>query len=159
MKRARWAAAALCWAGLAAADVKTPIPDDRVTVEAVKAVLEQAAITAEVDSDGDLKITDGGLIAFIRVEPERKLLTLFAIYRIKESAPELERLRLVNRLNDKIILVRFSAPNETTLWCDYQFSFDGGITPYALINILRNFTRVTQQAVAQQDTEEIVGSD
>ncbi len=153
-------AAAVCWAAAAtAADLKTPIREGQVSIEAIKAVMEQAAFDVEIDSDGDLKIADGGLIAFFRVDTERKLITLFAIYRLKASAPEVERLRLINRLNDQVILVRFSAPDETTLWCDYQFSYDGGITPYALINTFRNFARVTRQAVAQHDTEDIVGSD
>ncbi len=143
----------------AAADMKAVLPENEMSQQTLKAYFEQAAMTAEIDSDGDLKITEDGFKGFLLVHAERKIVTIFALYGMKASAPEIQKLQLVNRLNDKIILVRFCMPNPTTLWCDYQLSYEGGLTPYYLINTYRMFSRVTRQAVAQQDTDDVVGSD
>jgi hypothetical protein len=159
MKSWACAVAILGLAAVAVADVKTPIPEDEFTMEAAKAAMDQAAFKTEIDSDGDLKVADGSVVAYLRLDAERKLVSLFVIYRIKASATEIERLRLINRLNDKVILVRFSNPDEFKLWCDYQFYYEGGITPFMLVNNFRNFVRVTRLAVSQHDTEDIVGSD
>jgi len=143
----------------AAADMKAVLPENEMSQQTLKAYFEQAAMTAEIDSDGDLKITENGFKGFLRVDAERKIVTIFALYGMKAAAPEIQKLQLVNRLNDKIILVRFCMPKPTTLWCDYQLRYEGGLTPYYIINTYRMFSRVTRQAVAQQDTDDVVGSD
>ncbi len=165
MKISRWALTAMVGAVAIAAnratavDMKAVIPDNQITVNMLKTCFEQSALQAEIDSDGDLKITEGEFKSFIRVDEERKILTIFALYGLKASAPEIQKLRLINRLNDKIIVVRFSMPNPTTLWCDLQFSIEGGLTPFYIINTYRLFARVVSQAVAQQDVDDVVGSD
>jgi hypothetical protein len=161
MKIGRMAAlAALClFAGRAMADLKSPLAEQDTTLNQIKAFMDQAAFKTEIDEDGDLKITDDGLKSFFRVDAERKIITIFAVYRLKASATELQKLQLINRLNDKVIVVRFCMPDATTLWCDYQFSFDGGVTPFYILNTYRQFARITRMSVATHDTEDVVGSD
>ena len=70
---------------------------------------------------------------------------------IQPLAPEpalSEKLALVNRANDEKIIVRFAAPNAETLWCDYQILYEGGITPFNIMNSYRWFTKVCRGAVA-----------
>jgi len=50
-------------------------------------------------------------------------------------------------------------PDATTLWCDYQFSYEGGLTPRYILHVYRQFIRITRIAVAQHDTDDVVGSD
>ncbi len=149
-------AAGAAWAQ----DLDTPVPDEKMSLNLIQTFLDQAAYKTEIDSDGDLKITnEGGMKAFFRVDSERKIVTIFAAYRLKASAPELAKLQLVNRLNDKVIVVRFCMPDATTLWCDYQFSYEGGLTPRYILNVYRQFIRITRIAVVQHDSDDVIGSD
>lgn len=162
--RAWMAAATLGLAALAmtgraiAQQLDEVVPEGRLTIELIKHHLDQAAYKTEVDDDGDLKVTDDrGFIAFFRLDPERRIVTLFAIYPFKRSAPELAKLRLVNQLNDKVIFVRFSMPEPGTLWCDYQFTYENGLTPRYILQCYRLFARVAPAAVGMHDQEDLIG--
>lgn len=153
--------AAFFAAGAARAEnLDTPVPEEKLTLNLIQNFLDQAAYKTEIDSDGDLKVVnDGGMKAFVRADAERKIITIFAAYPLKASAPELTKLQLVNRLNDRVIVVRFCMPDATTLWCDYQFSYEGGLTPRYILHVYRQFIRIVRIAVAQYDTDDVVGSD
>lgn len=153
--------AAWLWSESAfAQSLDTVVPEGRLTIELIKQYLDQAAYKTEIDDDGDLKVTDDrGFIAFFRLDAERKIVSLFAIYPFKRSAPELAKLRLINTLNDKVIFVRFSMPNPAMLWCDYQFTYENGLTPRYILQCYRLFARVTPAAVGQHDSEDLIGQE
>lgn len=151
--------AALAMSGRAPAQsLDEVVPEGRLTIELIKHHLDQAAYKTEIDDDGDLKVTDDrGFIAFFRLDAERKLITLFAVYPFKRSAPELARLRFVNQLNDKVIIVRFSMPEPGTLWCDYQFTYENGLTPRYILRCYRLFALVAPAAVGTHDQQDLIG--
>ncbi len=95
---------------------------------------------------------------FVKIDNEKKLITYFTAWGLKEGVPEIKRLQLINKMNNELILVRFSMPRATTLWCDYQFYYEGGIAPYAIVNNYRTFIRVAKGGVTTKDTEKIIGS-
>jgi hypothetical protein len=142
-----------------AADPSTPLSEDDVTLQKIKTFFDAAFLKAEFDKDGGLKIEDGGFKTFVQVNKEKKLITFFSAWGLKASVPEIKKLQLVNTMNDDLIFVRFAMPRPTTLWCDYQFLYEGGITPYAIVNNYRMFAKVTKGAVAIKDPEDIIGSD
>ncbi|MBN2310795.1 MAG: YbjN domain-containing protein [Candidatus Hydrogenedentes bacterium] len=137
---------------------ETIIPEEELTVERVKELFEAAFIKCEIDSDGDLKIEDGGLITFVRIEKEKTLLSFFSLWAMKEDAPELQKLQLINSFNDDLIIVRFSLRNATTLWCDYQLSFQDGMMPNQIVQSYRLFFKVVVGAVGTRDPENLIGS-
>lgn len=142
-----------------AADPAVPLGEEDVTLHNIKTYFDAAFIKAEFDKDGDLKITQDGMKTFVKIDKDKKLISFIAVWGLKASVPELKKLQLVNRFNDKLIFVRFSMPNSTRLWCDYQFLYDGGVTPYAIVRNYRLFANVVKAAVATQDPEDIIGSD
>lgn len=137
----------------------TLLPEEDVTLQKIKTFFEAALLKAEFDKDGDLMIEDGGFTSYVKVDQDRKLITFLCAFHLKESASEIKKLRLVNSMNDDLIFVRFCMPVATTLWCDYQLLYGGGITPYAIVNNYRLFATVTKGAVASMDPEDIIGSD
>jgi hypothetical protein len=141
-----------------AADAKTPLAEGEVTVEKLKEVFDNAFFTTEIDKDGDLKITEGGVKTFVRVDKERKLISLFCLWGLKANAGEIDKLRFINRLNDKLILARFCMPDPTTLWCDYQMSFNGGVSPATIVNAYRQFVNVVKGGISSMDDDDVVGS-
>ncbi|MBN1826217.1 MAG: YbjN domain-containing protein [Candidatus Eisenbacteria bacterium] len=142
-----------------ASDPSVPLSEEEVTLDKIKTFFDAAFLKAEFDSDGDLKIDDEGLISYIKIDAEKKLITYFSPWAMKASIPDLKKLEFINDLNDGLVLARFCMPRSTTLWCDYQLLYDGGITPYTIISNYRLFAKVVKGAIITKDTDNIVGSD
>lgn len=146
-------------AARARSEMHTLLSENDVTLEKLQSVFETACYTTEIDEDGGLKITDGALKAFAVVEPDKKMISFVSIWGLKPGVPEAKKLQFVNSLNDEIAFVRFSMPDPETLWCDYQFLYEGGITPYAIIRNYRFFDKVIRGVVATKDPDDIIGSE
>lgn len=142
-----------------AADPGDLLSEEDVNLQAIRTFFEAAFIKAEFDKDGDLKIMDEGMRTFVKVDKDKKLISYFTAWNMKASVPEIKKLQLVNEFNDGLIFARFSMPNSTTLWCDYQLLYDGGVTPYAIVSNYKLFSKVVKGAVATRDPEDIIGSD
>lgn len=142
-----------------ALDPFEPLREEEVTLPRIKSFMDSAFIKAGIDKDGDLKIEDGGFKTFVKIDEDKKLITLLAAWGLKERAPELSKLRLANDLNNDLILVRFSVVKGDTLWCDYQFHYDGGITPFAIVNNVKQFAKVVKGAVTKHDPDNLIGSE
>lgn len=141
-----------------AADVRLLAEAD-VTLERLKDVYTAAYLKAEIDDDGDLRIDDDGMKTFVRIDTKRRLLTYLAVWRLKASVPRERKLQWANTLNQDLMLVRFAIPQSQSLVCDYQFFYEGGLSPYALIHHYRQFVKVVRGAVTLKDPEKIVGTD
>ena len=135
------------------------LSEEEVTTERVVELFQSALMNVTVDSDGDVVIADGGMRTFIRVDTSRKLISYFSIWPLRSSASEIDRLRLINRLNDQLIVVRFSVTQNDHLWCDYQMSFENGLTSYSIVNAYRLYARVVKGAVSTQDPDDLIGRD
>ena len=135
------------------------MPEADVSLKKVQEIFDAAYLKTEIDKEGDLKIDDDGVKTFVRVDPARKLITFFTAWGFKASSPEVKKLQLLNTLNNEVIFVRFSMPQPATLWCDYQFLYDGGMTPHTLISNYKQFVRVASSAVSSKDPDNLIGSD
>jgi len=140
-----------------AAESKEPIPESRISLQTIKALLSQSDIMADFDSDGDLMVPSGGMKTFFKLDPHKKLVTIFSAWKLKDRATQIQKLQLVNDLNNRLVVVRFCVPRENMLWCDYQFSYESGISPYRLVQNYHIFVKVVKGAVATQDPDNIIG--
>jgi len=136
-----------------------PLSEKEVTQKRIRTILKAAYIDVEFDEDGDLRIEDGGLKTFIRVDTKRKLITYFSIWSMKKSVSDVKKYRFVNTLNDEVIFVRFTVLRSTRLYCDHQLLYEGGIAPRTIVDNYRLFQKVTLGAVYAKDPEDIIGSD
>jgi hypothetical protein len=138
-------------------DINGILPEDQVTSAQLQQFFKAAFMKAEVDEDGDIKVkTDAGITVWISIEGERQLLKYVATYGFKEDATEVDRLQLVNTLNDNVILVRFSVPRDDVLMADYYLYYEGGVIPYQVVNTLRHFANITVKAIREYDTEDLI---
>lgn len=150
----------VAWAGPArAAEPARVLAEPEVTLQRLKELYTAAFLKVEIDEDGDLRIDDDGIKTFVRLDAKRQLVTYLAAWRLKASVPQERKLQWVNSLNQELVMVRFSVPRPDSLVCDYQFFYEGGVTPYGLVHHYRQFVKVARGAVTLKDPDRIVGSD
>lgn len=140
-----------------ASDPRAPIPAEELSLETIQGLLDSAFLQTTPGRHNDIIVDDGGMRTVIKLDLERGLLSYYSVWRLKESRPEIEKLRFVNRLNDRIIIVRFSLTDAGTLWCDYQIDLDPGISPFAIVHTYKEFTRIVKGALARMDEDNLVG--
>ena len=142
-----------------ATDPWEPLQEKDVDLQKVKSFFDAAFLKAEHFEDGSLVIENDGIVTFVNVEHERKIISFASGFPLKASASEIQKLKFINELNDGVVFVRFCMPKPTRLWCDYQMLYEGGITPYSIVNSYRYFVRVMKHAVSTRDEENLVGTD
>ena len=133
------------------------LEENDVTVEQLHDLFDAAYMDCDLDDDGDLRIaTDAGPRVFVSLHEGSKLIRLVTLYRLREDVSEDEKLRLVNRMNDDIILVRFSVSNGETLVADYYLPYTRGISAFQIVNTVRLMGRIVISALRQHDTDDYV---
>jgi hypothetical protein len=133
------------------------VPAADVTIENLQELLSSSYVTNEIDADGRiLATTDSGLKVFLTLNEQNKLIKFALGFRIKEDASEEQKLELANRINDKIILVRYAIPAPEVLVADYFLPYGQGIIPTQVINSLKLLDKVCLAGIREHDTDGIV---
>ncbi len=141
---------------------KTPriIPENEVTIEKLHSFFQAAFLPSRLSKDNRLLLIEqNGVKILLLVNIERKIISYVSVWHLKKSFPEDAKLRLVNKLNNKLPLVRFSMPKPEELWCDYQISYENGVYAYQIISSYRIFLRTVQDAAMGCYQENIIGSE
>ena len=92
----------------------------------------------------------------VTINDKNNLLRFMSVYGLKESAAEELKYVLANRINDRIILARFSVARADVLMADYYLPFEGGIPTFQIVIALRLFARVVLDAIRSCDDDSIV---
>ncbi len=133
--------------------------DEDVSVEKVESLFKAAFLRAERDQNGELLVKDdSGVTTLVRVNTGNKMITFFSVWGLKSDFTEESKLKLVNKLNEKLALVRFTMLNPSTMSCDYQVLYEQGVTPFHIINTYRVFASMTKGATLF-DSENMLGTD
>jgi hypothetical protein len=128
-----------------------------VTIESLQELLSSSYVTNEIDAEGRiLATTDSGLKVFLTLNESNKLIKFALGFRIKEDASEEQKLNLANRINDKIILVRYAVPAPEVLVADYFLPYGQGIIPLQIVNSLKLLDKVCLAGIREHDTDSIV---
>jgi hypothetical protein len=138
---------------------ETEILQERdVTKENLAALFRRAFFSTRFDSDGDLIVETDGPRVLVKVDPDKKMLKYLAAYGIDESSPLELKHALANKMNDRIIFVRFSIPEAKSdaLVADYFIPYEGGIPAFQIISALRWFARVVPGAILTCDDHDLV---
>ena len=92
------------------------------------------------------------------VNQDNKLIRFVVVYGVKESARLDMKYAFTNRMNDDIILGRFSIPEQRPdmLIADYYLPFEEGIPAFQIVSALRLFVRVVLSAIRQCDKNDLV---
>lgn len=134
------------------------IPEDEVTIDNLRDLLDRAFYRSEIDEDGDVAIIIRDRRMYLDIRSSAKVLGYSAFFSVKEDAPIQQRHALVNRLNDSIVMVRFSIreQNPGVLVADYHLSYEGGISPFQVVTTLRNFDQIIVLAMSNLDEDDII---
>lgn len=117
---------------------------DDVNLTSLLAIFQAAGLPAEIDDDGDIDITRDGIRTFVRLDEDRKIMSLFSIWQLADDASLEDRVELANSLNEGIVMVRFCIRADGALWCDYQLVYEGGLTAEFIIHTYRLFVQVCE---------------
>ncbi|OWK41670.1 YbjN domain-containing protein [Fimbriiglobus ruber] len=134
-------------------DLVTP---DNVTIEMIRDIYDAAFMEATLDEEKkQIRIREEVLArAFLAESKER--LQLVAYYGIKEDAQRIDRLELVNRVNENYVLIRAGIDDDGDLWFDYCVLLKGGVTKKAIVQATRVFLMLVPRAVNECDEDGIV---
>ncbi len=117
---------------------------DDMNPTSLLALFGAAGLSAEIDDDGDIDITSGGIRTFVRLDEDRKIMSLFSIWQLADDASLEDRVELANSLNEGIVMVRFCIRADGALWCDYQLVYEGGLTPEFILRTYMLFIEVCE---------------
>jgi hypothetical protein len=134
-------------------DLVTP---DNVSIKMIRDLYEAAYMEVTLDEEKkQLRIREDVLArAFLSESKDR--LQLVAYYGIKEDAQRIDRLELVNRVNENYVLIRAGIDDDGDLWFDYTVLLKGGITKKAVVQATRVFLMLVPRAVNECDEDGIV---
>lgn len=99
-----------------------------------------------------------GLDIYLDVRENIKLLGYSTYFPIKKSASLSQKYALANKMNDSLVMVRFSIfeDDPETLIADYHLSFENGISAFQVIATLRMFSRLVERAIRENDEDDLV---
>ena len=136
-----------------ATELVTP---DNVSVEMLRDLYDAAYMDVTLDEEhGVLRIREE-LAARAHLSESKERIQLLAVYGVKEEAQRIERLELVNRINENYVLIRAGIDDDGDLWFDYCILVKGGLTKKAIVQATRAFLMLVPKAVNECDEDGIV---
>lgn len=136
-----------------ATELVTP---DNVSVEMLRDLYEAAYMDVTLDEEhGVLRLREE-LAARAHLSESKERIQLLAVYGVKEEAQRIERLELVNRINENYVLIRAGIDDDGDLWFDYCILVKGGLTKKAIVQATRAFLMLVPKAVNECDEDGIV---
>lgn len=130
--------------------------EDEVTTANLTQIFKRAFFKTSLDKDGDLAVHTDGPRVIVTVDQDRKLLKFMAIYGIKESADQDVKYAFANKMNDDVIMARFSIPRPDVLLADYFLPFEEGIPAFQIVSALRLFARIVPGAIRACDEHDLM---
>ncbi len=141
---------------LNASSVSIPvIPADQVTTQIVRAFFERALYQVENGPDNSgifLAKSVGGLYVYVAVNESGKSIEFLAQYRFKPSTSELQRLKLINDMNVRVRLPRFSMQGDRP-HAIYAFPYDEGLSPRQMLVTAKDFEAGVSSMIDQFGNE------
>ena len=134
------------------------ITQEEITIPKLHEIYTRAFMHSEIQDDGGIKLELESLKLFVKVQTEKKILSLYALFGVKPGTTRLQVLELCNRINDGLVLVRASCPAifpSPALWLDHDVDIESGMTADDIVTETRRF-RTVIAGVMGMDTENIV---
>ena len=134
------------------------LAENEVTTSNLTQIFKRAFFKTSLDKDGDLIVHTDGPRVIVTLNQDNKLIKFMTIYGVKESARLDLKHTFTNRMNDEIIVGRFSVPKTRPdmLIADYYLPFEEGIPAFQIVSALRLFARVVPGAIRACDENDLV---
>lgn len=134
------------------------ITQEEITIPKLHEVYTRAFMHSEIQTDGSLKLELESLKVFVKVQAEKKILSLYALFGVKPGTTRLQVLELCNRINDGLVMVRACCPSvfaSPALWLDHDVDIEGGMSADDIVTETRRFRGVIA-GVPGMDTEAVL---
>ncbi len=131
---------------------------DELTGSKLLEIYQNAYIDAQLDPDGDIRISLDGLKIFVSVDQGKKVMRLFTMFGAKPGTARQQLLELCNRINDGLLMIRATYPSALptpALLLDHYVVTEAGLTGLEIVDETRRF-RVVVGSVPPLDTEGIL---
>ena len=122
-----------------------------ISMEALKALFEEALLQVSVDTDGDLIVKDN-YRCYLRPDPDGRLISVYAIFGANAEAIEADKLAYVNKVNDQVKLIRASVSGNGKFFFDYYLSVEGGVSKRSIVVAVRRFFSCLASALREDAT-------
>lgn len=124
--------------------------EDEVSAPMLLRLFRQAYMPVESQPGERLLLTtDSGTRLQVAVDTGRRLVSFMVMYEMHPDAALADKLAFVNRVNDRVVFVRFSLLDDDMLHVDHQLPYDGGVTAAAVMGCVRRVGRIAPQAIAE----------
>lgn len=118
--------------------------------------LERATIGYESRDDGSLYVREGGWFPFwIQVYDASALIALGTYIEFRDSATELDRLKLSNMFNRYAFGICAYALNDR-LKIDHILNYRDGLLRENFIRVSRNFSAIISKSIREHDPEQLL---
>ncbi len=134
------------------------IPESSVTLDRVFSILKAAYLKPEPESSTEITVRLENSRAFVGIDSEKKLINMYCVFKLRENSTIQERVALMNRLNQNVVLCRFYTvgANDQILCSDYAIRYEEGLIPFHLIGALKWLNNVTIGAIKNYDERNLV---
>jgi len=110
-----------------------------ISVEALKALFEEALMEVSIDqTDGDLIVKDN-YRCYLKPDPDGRLISIYAIFGANAQAIEADKLAYINKVNDQVKLIRASVSADGKFFFDYYLPVEGGVSERSIVLAVRRF--------------------
>jgi len=118
------------------------ISREKVTMTKLKSWL-QSSYGCSIRKDGDLRIANGNMTAYMSLFPKKKLIKIFALYSgIKSSSDDC--IKFANKWNSSKMFMRVSYDKKSkTFDFDYYMFYEGGLGSKNVMKSLEWFFDIT----------------
>ncbi len=144
---------------LESSHISAQILEKDVSVSTIQQLFKNAFMKTSLDSDGDLWVeVENNFKVMIHVDSSRKLIQYRLAFGFKKAGLDTKKLILVNKMNDNVIMARFSIPesNSSTLVVDYFLPFEEAIPSFQIVSAIRLLTGVSTRALRNYDKEDLL---
>ena len=115
------------------------IEEEDVSIERLREVFDAAFLKTEITSSGNLKIYDDRDFAYISLPEDMDLIRFSVTYGFKDGTSLEDKLALTNRVNNEVVVTRWSVTDAGKLDTDYYLSYENGVLGYQVVRSYKRF--------------------
>lgn len=127
-------------------DLITP---ENLSKELLYNLFEAAFMDVSYDKDGDILVQEDVRCFVMPNEDGKDRIRLLTMFGFEPLSSEIDRLRCVNLINEKYLVVRAYSTDNNTLSFDYEILIRGGITKKNLVLSIKKFCSIPRLAVRE----------
>jgi hypothetical protein len=132
------------------------VSPENVSLELIRDIYDSAMMEVTLDEEKRFIRIKEDVVARCTLSESKERIQLIAYYGIKDEAQRIDRLELVNRINEQYVLIRAGIDDDGDLWFDYCLVLKGGVAKKHIVQATRVFLMLVPKAVSECDEDGIV---